>query len=354
MIKYLLILLPLSIFANNITLSHAKIKPLSKTINTNAKIIQLASQQQNIVSRLSGHVEAYFVTIGDPVKKGDKVALLESIVLSKMSADYLSLKKQIKAGKEQLNTSKRLYKKGLTSQYDLNKNIISIENIRSKENALASQLTSLGIQVNQLTSATDKFIIYAHDDGIVGDIFVSLHSNVGVEDSLMSIVHLNEFYAKAYVSVTEALKITRKSKAFITLGDKKYLGSFVQLIPTIDEETQQAKVLFKLINTPKNILMNTFLEIDIEIPPYKNVVMIKKTALSMFKGEWVVFMKEEEHKEEAHHEEIGYSPRVVNIIAYSGDDVAVEGIENDEVYVSEGVYFVKSMILKSSLGEHGH
>jgi hypothetical protein len=120
--------------------------------------------------------------------------------------------------------------------------------------------------------------------------------------------------------------------------------------------------------------------------------MVKKSALSLFQGEWVVFVESdhggEEHEgEEAHghddhdkahkeekdhevhadhdedeeghgdheeHEEVPYAPKVVEIIAYNGDDVAVKGLKAGEEYVSDGVYFVKSMILKSSLGEHGH
>jgi hypothetical protein len=45
---------------------------------------------------------------------------------------------------------------------------------------------------------------------------------------------------------------------------------------------------------------------------------------------------------------------VVKVITYYGNKIAIKGITTEDEYVSEGVYFVKSMILKSSLGEHGH
>ena len=63
---------------------------------------------------------------------------------------------------------------------------------------------------------------------------------------------------------------------------------------------------------------------------------------------------ENNHKGHEEHEEAPYAPKVVEIIAYNGDDVAIKGLKAGEEYVSDGVYFVKSMILKSSLGEHGH
>ena len=57
-----------------------------------------------------------------------------------------------------------------------------------------------------------------------------------------------------------------------------------------------------------------------------------------------------EHEEEPKP----YKARVVSIIAYAGDYVAINGLEVGEEYVSDGVWFVKSMLLRSSLGEHGH
>ncbi|KYJ86521.1 efflux RND transporter periplasmic adaptor subunit [Sulfurovum riftiae] len=385
MIKILLHLLPLFVFAGQISMEHAQIKPLGKIVRTNAQITQLSDQKQKIVSRLPGHIENYFVTTGQQVKKGDRVALIESIELSKMTAEYVALKQQARAAREQLATAKRLYKKGLLSQDELNAKIIEIEEILSKQSALASQMNSLGIDASKLKTATDQFILYAHADGIVGEIFIPLHSNVNAEDRLMSIVNQNGYYAIAYLGMEDAMKVTPKTTGFVTVAKKKYPAHFVQLLPTIDEETQRAKVLFMMMDTPKNMLINAFTEMEISLEPFRNAVMVRKSSLSLFQGEWVVFVEahheeekhegEEAHGHEAHgkegdhdheegeekahgeheeHEEVPYAPQVVKIIAYNGNDVAVEGIKAGEEYVADGVYFVKSMILKSSLGEHGH
>ena len=389
MTKTLLFLLPLLAFSNPISMEHATEKPLGKIIKTNAQITQLSDQKQKIVSRLPGHIESYFVKTGEHIKKGDKVALIESIELSKMSAEYIALRQQGKAAKEQLATARKLYKKGLTSQNELNQNIIEIEDVLAKQNALESQMKSLGIDASKLTGATDQFILYAHADGVVGEIFVPLHSNINAEDKLMSVVNQNGYYAIAYLGLNDAMKVSDKTTGFVTVADKKYPAHFVQLLPTIDEETQRAKVLFMMMKNPKNILINAFTKMEISLAPYTEAVMVKKSALTLFQGEWVVFVEShhegEEHeseeahghaKEEAHeteadhenheegekeahgeheeHEEAPYAPQVVEIIAYNGDDVAIKGLKAGEEYVSDGVYFVKSMILKSSLGEHGH
>ena len=405
MTKILLLLLPLIGFASAIKVEHAALRPLGKIVKTNAEITQLSDQKQEIVSRLTGHLEHYFVQAGAYVKAGDKVALIESIELSKMTAAYLALNQQAKAAQIQKDASTKLNKKGLSSQNDVNNAIIALEEIRSKQNALASQLESLGLKPSTLTEATDKFTIYAHADGVVAKIIAPLHSNVNAQTLLMTLVNQSTYYAIAYLGVQDAMRVNKETKGWIRVADTNYPTHFVQLLPNIDPETQRAKVLFQIDKSPSNLLLGAFVEIDISLAPTQNVVMVKKSALTLYKGEWVVFT-ENEHEEAGHHEEKSdhdheneeashdehdhdahkdekghedhateaheekedahgghdeheeeeapYEANVVEVITYVGDYIAIKGLKAGEEYVSDGVYFVKSMLLKSSLGEHGH
>ena len=117
---------------------------------------------------------------------------------------------------------------------------------------------------------------------------------------------------------------------------------------------------------------------------------MKKSALSFFNNEWVVFVPNEDehhdeeegehHEEESVHmdehgdegtedheehdgeeehgghneEEAPYTLEVVKIITQDEDYVAIKGLHEGEEYVSDKAYYVKSMILKGSLGGHGH
>lgn len=388
MTKYLLSFLPILAMASQIEMSHATLKPWGKIVHTNAQITQLSNQKQEIVSRLSGHVEAFYVKAGEAVNSGDKVALIESIALSKLSADYLALKAQMHPAQRQVNSIRKLYKKGLSSKNELTSVELTLETLRSKKNALASQLQALGINTKQLTKATDKFILYAHEQGIVGKISVALHSNVDAQTPLMTLVQNSAYYATAFLNVDDAMQIDNNTTGTIHINKATYPCHFIQLLPTIDEETQRAKVRFSIDNSPKNLLLRTFTQIDIALPSTTKEIMIKKSALTLFQGEWVVFVEahheehdaeekhdthehviheeeeeehheeeethEKEHEHDAHEEEAPYKAQVIEVIAYNGDEVAVKGLLEGEEYVSNGVYFVKSMLLKSSLGGHGH
>ena len=137
MIKILLLTFSIMIVhANDIQLAHAEYKALGKHLEVNAKIIQLSDQKQQIVSRLGGHLEAYYVKTGQEIKKGDKIAQIQSLELSKMSAAYIALNKEMRAVKKSLNRTQKLYKKGLTSQQDVSIHQISVASVEAKQNAL--------------------------------------------------------------------------------------------------------------------------------------------------------------------------------------------------------------------------
>ncbi|WP_456403474.1 efflux RND transporter periplasmic adaptor subunit [Hydrogenimonas sp.] len=409
-----LLLAAATLFAADISIDEAVEKPFGKRLHTNAKIVQLSNQRQQIVSRLGGHLEAYYVEPGATVRKGAKIAKVHSLELSKMTAEYLGLGKKIEAARERLASTKRLFEKGLASRQDLNREQIALATIESARNSLASQLESLGIDPARLKEATDTLVIRAHSDGVVSRLLVPLHTNLGAETPIVSLVRKSGYYAIAYISVEEALKIPKEVRGELRIGDETFDCRYLYLLPKVDEETQRAQMLFWIESSDRPLLLNAFAEMEIDLPPLRRFVAVKRSALTMFAGEWVLFTptgaetahsehdeaerddhgghrdhddheahgdhdhdhdesgKEEEHDEhdghddheahgeagdhedEGHHDEAPYEPRVVTVITTFGEYAAVKGIEAGERYVSDGVYFVKSMLLKSELGGHGH
>ncbi len=378
--------------ATGIVIEKAKLEKFGKQMHVNAKIVQLSNQKQLIVSRLGGHLERYYIEPGKKVKKGDAIAQIKSLELSKMSADYIAFGKKLTAAKARLASTENLYKKGLASKQDLNREQIAYASIEADRNTLASQLASLGVNPSSLEKPTDTLIIRAHADGLVSRLLVPLHTNLSAETPIVSLVRSSGYYAIAYIGVAEALKMPKKVEGRLNIDGVGFKCRYLYLLPKVDEETQRAQMLFWIESDKQPLLLNAFAEMEINLPPFKKYVAIKRTALTMFEGEWVVFVPAEEgheehgeHEEHERHEEHGehdehegneehnehgeesdhdehaehsekkpYEVRVVEPITRFGGYVAVKGIEPGEEYVADGVYFVKSLMLKSELGEHGH
>ncbi|MDF1876304.1 efflux RND transporter periplasmic adaptor subunit [Sulfurimonas sp. SAG-AH-194-L11] len=384
------LLLASTIFATEIPLEKVQLHNFNKSVELNAQVIQLSNAQQSVTSLVAGHLEKYYVKPAQKVKEGQKIALIESIVVSKMSADYIALKKQLVAVSKNYDASKNLYEKGMTSMQELNNQEIKKSKISAQLTALESQLDTLGIDAAALNKATPNFILRAHSSGVVSALLKPLHSSVNVSDAILSIVKNQAYYVKSFLPLEYATKVNVGDKIVVNYAGKDIVTHITQILPKVDETTQRVVVLSSVDEKVENLFINTYLKSTVYFGKEYAHLAVKKSALSFFNNEWVVFVptmedehheegaehdaaKKEEHVEAGHDEEAEeehgheenegehheeheapYSLKVVQIVSQDEDFVAVDGLVEDEVYVSAKSYYVKSLILKGALGEHGH
>jgi len=348
------ILLPLTAFisaallAVEIPTEHVTMHSFSESKKINAKVIQLSNAQEAITSVVAGHLEKYFVKPAQVVKKGQKIALIKSIVISKMTAEYLSLKKQLEASKKNYNALEKLYKKGMTSMSELNNESIKKNTIAAKLNALESQLNTLGINTQKLTKATALYTLYSHSGGKISALLKPLHSSVSENDPIVNIAKEQAYYIKSYLPIEYATKVKLGDKIVVEYAHKKIPTHITQIMPKVDEDTQRVVALSSVDEKVDNLFINTYVEAILYFGTKLQYPAVKKSALSFFNNEWVVFVPNEEENEE---EELAYVPQVVEIVAQDDAYVGIKGLKTGAVYVSAESYYVKSALLKSSLGD---
>ena len=383
------LLLPLTFLlttlsAVEIPTAHAQLHKFGKSVAVNAQVVRLSNAKQNIMSMVGGHIEKYYVKPAQEVKRGQKIALIESIMLSQMTANYVALQEQYRALNTNYKSTKKLYDKGMTSQQELNNQSIKRDAMRSKINALRSQLETMGIRTKGMRKASADYVLYAHSDGKVAEILQPLHSVIGEETPLVTIVKRSDSYIKSFVPLEYASKVKIGQRVVVNYNAKEVMSHVTQVMPEVDQTTQRIVVLSSIDDKKEELFINAYVGATLYFEANESYVGVEKSALSFFNNEWVVFVpKSEEHEEqedhEAHegevHEEEGaehdeegeehghgeheeheapYEVRVVEIVSEDEALVAVKGLEVGEEYVSGKSYYVKSMILKSSLGEHGH
>jgi membrane fusion protein, heavy metal efflux system len=325
----------------------------------NAKVIQLSNAKQSIMSLVSGHIEKYYVGPGEQVKAGQKIALIESIMLSQMTADYIALKKQYIAVQENYDAAASLYKKGMTSMQEVNLQSITKNAMSAQISALQSQLYTLGVNPHQLKKASANYILYAHSDGIVSTLLQPLHSVIGEDTGIISIVKDQAYYVESYVPLKYANQVKIGQKIVLHLSGQDVVSHVRQVLPELDEATQRIIILASVDQQVENLFINAYLSATLYFEADQPHNAIYKTALSFFNNEWVVFLPKEEEKEshdkhDEHEETSKYEPHVVKILSEDEIFLAIEGLEVGMHYVSDKSYYAKSMILKSSLGGHGH
>ena len=359
----------LNIFAQEIPTEKTELRKFGKSVDVNSQIIQLSSTKQSITTLLDGRIKQYYIKPGQKIRKGQKVALIESIALSEMSAKYLSLKEQYKSLLDNYTASKTLQQKGIVSLQELNKANIERNEMLSKLNALKSQLYAVGINTKKLKKTTSNYILYSHTSGVISDLVKPLHSAVSKDDELFTVVKNQAFYLKSFVPLEYSQNIKVGQRISLKYNGNVFNSSIERVLPEVDLQTQRMVVLSSLEKTSTYLLANVFVPSTIYFNTGKSYISVKKTALSFLNNEWVVFIptKESEEKDsydidndrdekDSHsEEEPQYEARDVKIIVQDDIYVAIEGLNINEEYVSDKTYYVKSLVLKSSMGDgHGH
>ena len=346
-------LLTAALFGVEIPTQKVAMHTFASSAKINAKVIQLSNAQESITSMVAGHLERYYVKPAQVVKKGQKIALVESIVVSKMTAEYLSLKKQLRASQENYDALKKLYDKGMTSMSELNNQSIKKSEIAAQLGTLESQLLTLGINTKTLTKATANYILYAHSSGKIAALLKPLHSAVGENDPLVNIAKEQAYYIQSYLPIEYATQVQLGDTIVVQYADKTIQTHITQIMPKVDENTQRVIVLSSVDEKVKHLFINTYVEATLYFGKKMQHLAVKKSALSFFNNEWVVFVPNEEEAspEEGEEAAVPYGIKVVKILASDEDYVAIDGLEPGEEYVSAKSYFVKSALLKSSLGD---
>ena len=341
-------------FANEINLENAQMRKFGKSVELNSKVIQLPSSKQSLMALLDGKIIKYYVKEGDIVKKGDKIALIQSIEISKMTAEYLALKEQLKSIEENYEGSLSLNKKDIISRQELNLQNIQRKDISAKLETIVSQLKTLDIEAKDIKNTISEYTLFAHNSGIVSSLLKTEYSAISKDTEIVSIVKEKSFYLKSYLPTTYS-EYLKPGQKISTIFNGKSITSYVEkILPELDESTQRIIVLSSIEDEKIKLYSNLYLGSTLYYETDKEYISVKKIALSFMNNEWVIFVPNENETSHTEDKEQEFKPLDIKIIQENDEYVAVEGIEENQKYVRDEPYKVKSLVLKSSLGEHGH
>jgi len=188
--------------------------------------------------------------------------------------------------------------------------------------------------------------LYAHSSGRVSALLKPLHSSVSSNEPIVSIVKNQAYYVQSFLPLEYAVKVRIGDKIVVNYAGKEIVTYATHIMPKVDETTQRVVVLSSVDQQVDNLFIDAYVKATIYFADAKSYVAVQKSALSFFHNEWVVFVPIR-----AANNDIKYVPRVVSIVAQDDTYIGVKGLQLGEEYVSGESYYVKSALLKSSLGD---
>ncbi|MGH8727952.1 MAG: efflux RND transporter periplasmic adaptor subunit [Burkholderiales bacterium] len=299
----------------------------------------------HVVPRLAGVVVKSAKNLGDQVKKGELLAVLESQSLADLKSEHLATQTRLDLARSTFEREKRLWEEKISAQQDylasrqaLAEAEIAHRNVEQK--LLALGLTHAGVMRGGADGLT-RYEIRAPIDGIVIEKHLASGEAVKEDASVFTIADLSTVWAEMTIypkdlsSVRLGQKVTVRASALNTEAEGRvsYVGSL------IGEQTRSAKARVTLQNPDRSWRPGLFVTVELVQDETQVPVAVSVDAVQTYRDWKVVFGRFGEF----------FEVRPVELGRSDGNWVeVVNGLAPGTQYAA-----ANSFVLKADLGKAG-
>ena len=311
-------------------------RPLAETVSAPGEVTVNQYATMQVTPRIEAQVVTRLARMGDVVKKGQSLVTLSSVDMAEAQADLILANQEWqrvqKLGRDVVSEQRFLEAK------------VAAQQAKAKVRAYGmseAQVTSL--LANEVSAATGEFDLLANQDGtIISDAFV-VGQIIEPGDLLFEVSDENRIWVEAQLSPERAALIERGAQAWVTKDGISMTGTVVQVHHRVDEATRTLSVRIEVQNTQDSLHAGQFTDVDIQTSETEKVMAVPNQAIVFLDGQQVVFKRK--------GDELHPMPIDVGISKGGWTEVKAGLFGGDEIVV-ENAFLIKSLILKSSIGDH--
>jgi cobalt-zinc-cadmium efflux system membrane fusion protein len=299
---------------------------------------------------------------GSKVKKGQKLADLESADLDQAEADYLNAlaaaenarrtsAAEVKLAQATYDRTKVLYEKTITpgkalqaAEHDLEVAKASAESsVASTKAALTAarrHLLILGLKESDVDALASKpsqasiFSLNSPIDGIVVERNATIGATVTNDANLFKIIDLSSVWidANVFEKDLERVKLGQEVKVKVTaFPASSFSGRVILVSSVVDPDTRTVKVRTEVHNPDGRLKPDMFANVEIITELHSTAISIPQSAVLNDGGKTVVFVAEGS----------GYKKRQVTAGIQSNDRVEIiDGLNAGDKVVVKGNYLL--------------
>lgn len=340
----------------NLKTATVEMRSLGGEITSTAVIEPDHTRIAHVSPRISGRAIDIKAHLGDNVKKDQILAELDSIELGQAKANYLKAKANLQVARANYDREDRLFKKKISSEKEYLDTKGEFLRSQAEINVARETLKLLGltdVEIQKLTwggaeHPPSHFPLLAPFTGTVVEQHIVLGEFIKPEVKPYTIADLTHLWIQ--------IDIYEKDLAWVNTGkdvtlivdsypDVRFKGTVTYISDILDESTRTAKARVELNNTDRKLKPGMFATAKISTPSagMKEVIAIPSSAIQKIHGKPSAFFVENENSFELRELELGKE---------SGEFVEVlSGLNPGDDVVTEGGFYLKSILLKEEIGE---
>ncbi|MEP6848415.1 MAG: efflux RND transporter periplasmic adaptor subunit, partial [Acidobacteriota bacterium] len=338
-------------------------QPIEGAISATGKILVTEDRTASIGPVHEGRIVNLYVGQGSVVRKGQKLADLESADIDQAEADYLKAladlenanrtsTAEVKFAQSTYDRTKLLYEKQITAGKNLQQAEHDLEVAKAAAtNSMASakvalsnarrHLLILGMKdqaINSLASkqnlASSLFSLNAPISGIVVERNGTLGATVGTDANLFKIIDLSSVWidANVFEKDLERVKIGQQVKVTATaFPESTFSGRVILVSSVVDPDTRTVKVRTEVPNPDGRLKPDMFANVEIITAVHRTAISIPLAAVLDDGGKSVVFVADGNE----------YKKKEVKLGLKSDDRVEItDGLSGGDKVVVKGNYLL--------------
>ena len=204
------------------------------------------------------------------------------------------------------------------------------------------------IAVIESNESLVKYKLTSAINGTVIDMHMTLGENVGDDSHNVTVADLTMVWANFSIYQKDLFDVKVGQPALIiAIGETfESSGSISYISPVVDERTRTASARVVLNNKDGKWKPGMFVTAKVLTTQKKVLLAVSKTALLLFEGQNVVFVREKN----------GFRPQPVTIGIQNSKSVEIiSGLFKGQEYIAKGAFMVKAELQKESFGgDHHH
>lgn len=278
---------PEAIKATGILVQTVSVGGFAGEILAQGSVTASPNGQAVLTARAAGAVTRIYKRLGDPVRAGETLAVVESREAAQIAADRTVASARANLAQKTLTREKRLYEQRVSARQDYEQaqaeaSVASAEARRAQMAAGAANVTADGRGV----------VVSSPIAGRVTASSVSLGAFVQPETELFRIADPRLVHVEAALSALDAPRISPGDRAIIETADGRTIDGRVRSVtPGLNAETRAATAVLELAPTGLQPGQSVRVRIIPGAATNSSLIVVPDEAIQTFEGRDVVFVR---------------------------------------------------------------
>ncbi len=266
-----------------------------------------------VAPKVSGRLEKLLVDIGDTVKQGQLIAVLDDkeyvqnlgeaqAELEVAKATVVERRSALDVGKREFERARTLRKKGIISESELETAKAEYEAREAKYRVALAQVNQkeAGLKAARVRLSYTKIMGSwegENEHRIIGERFVDEGAMLKANDPIVSILDIHSLTGVIHVIERDYSKVHVGQDAIVdtdAFPGRTFAGTVIRVAPLLKETSREAKVEIEIPNPEGLLKPGMFVRVQIEFSKKANATVVPLSALVKRNTQQGVFVVDKE------------------------------------------------------------